>query len=60
MMPIGTPRVPYRNREEGTWQWVDIWNALVRSIYYSTLYIKLCDKERKKEKKMQTLVIFGC
>lgn len=30
MMPIGTPRVPYRNREEGTWQWVDIWNALVR------------------------------
>ncbi|CAN8294009.1 unnamed protein product [Cochlearia groenlandica] len=28
MMPIGTPRVPYRNREEGTWQWVDIWNAL--------------------------------
>ncbi|CAG7867186.1 unnamed protein product [Brassica rapa] len=30
MMPIGTPRVPYRNREEGTWQWVDIWNALYR------------------------------
>ena len=36
MMPIGTPRVPYRNREEGTWQWVDIWNALV-----SILYIQL-------------------
>ncbi|CAK9135963.1 unnamed protein product [Ilex paraguariensis] len=30
MMPIGTPRVPYRNPTEGTWQWVDIWNALYR------------------------------
>lgn len=30
MMPIGTPRVPYRNQAEGTWQWVDIWNALYR------------------------------
>ncbi|XP_057976984.1 ATP-dependent Clp protease proteolytic subunit-related protein 2, chloroplastic isoform X2 [Malania oleifera] len=30
MMPIGTPRVPYRNPEEGTWQWVDLWNALYR------------------------------
>lgn len=29
MMPIGTPRVPYRTPGEGTWQWVDIWNALV-------------------------------
>ena len=37
-MPIGTPRVPYRNREEGTWQWVDIWNALVS--IYSTLCIR--------------------
>ncbi|XP_022995667.1 ATP-dependent Clp protease proteolytic subunit-related protein 2, chloroplastic-like [Cucurbita maxima] len=30
MMPIGTPRVPYRNPGEGTWQWVDLWNALYR------------------------------
>nr|GMC63682.1 ATP-dependent Clp protease proteolytic subunit-related protein 2, chloroplastic [Ipomoea batatas] len=30
MMPIGVPRVPYRNRAEGTWQWVDLWNALYR------------------------------
>ncbi|KAL0324400.1 UNVERIFIED_CONTAM: ATP-dependent Clp protease proteolytic subunit-related protein 2, chloroplastic [Sesamum calycinum] len=30
MMPIGTPRVPYRNAAEGTWQWVDLWNALYR------------------------------
>lgn len=30
MMPIGTPRVPYRTPGEGTWQWVDIWNALYR------------------------------
>ncbi|KAL3619386.1 ATP-dependent Clp protease proteolytic subunit-related protein 2, chloroplastic [Castilleja foliolosa] len=30
MMPIGTPRVPYRNPAEGTWQWVDLWNALYR------------------------------
>lgn len=29
MMPIGTPRVPYRTPGEGTWQWVDLWNALV-------------------------------
>lgn len=29
MMPIGTPKVPYRTPGEGTWQWVDIWNALV-------------------------------
>lgn len=32
MMPIGTPRVPYRVPGEGTWQWVDLWNALV-SLY---------------------------
>jgi hypothetical protein len=30
MMPVGTPRVPYRTPGEGTWQWLDIWNALVR------------------------------
>ncbi|XAR66126.1 Endopeptidase Clp [Bertholletia excelsa] len=30
MMPIGTPRVPYRAPGEGTWQWVDLWNALYR------------------------------
>ncbi|RLN11398.1 ATP-dependent Clp protease proteolytic subunit-related protein 2, chloroplastic [Panicum miliaceum] len=30
MMPIGTPRVPYRTPGEGTWQWLDIWNALYR------------------------------
>lgn len=29
MMPIGTPRVPYRTPGEGGWQWVDIWNVLV-------------------------------
>ncbi|KAB2633918.1 ATP-dependent Clp protease proteolytic subunit-related protein 2, partial [Pyrus ussuriensis x Pyrus communis] len=28
MMPIGTPKVPYRTPGEGTWQWVDLWNAL--------------------------------
>lgn len=35
MMPIGTPKVPYRTPGEGTWQWVDLWNALVsyRSSY---------------------------
>lgn len=31
MMPVGTPRVPYRTPGEGTWQWLDIWNALVRT-----------------------------
>lgn len=36
MMPIGTPRVPYRTPGEGTWQWVDLWNALVR---YDNLYL---------------------
>ncbi|KAK8996658.1 hypothetical protein V6N11_081924 [Hibiscus sabdariffa] len=30
MMPIGTPKVPYRVPGEGTWQWVDLWNALYR------------------------------
>ena len=37
MMPIGTPRVPYRTPGEGTWQWVDLWNALVsvcNSLHY--------------------------
>jgi ATP-dependent Clp protease protease subunit len=30
MMPIGTPRVPYKTPGENTWQWVDLWNALYR------------------------------
>ena len=30
MMPIGVPKVPYRTPGEGGWQWVDIWNCLVR------------------------------
>ncbi|KAK7330702.1 hypothetical protein VNO77_24900 [Canavalia gladiata] len=30
MMPIGTPRVPYKSPGEGAWQWVDLWNALYR------------------------------
>ncbi|XP_027335367.1 ATP-dependent Clp protease proteolytic subunit-related protein 2, chloroplastic isoform X2 [Abrus precatorius] len=30
MMPIGTPKVPYLTPGEGTWQWVDLWNALYR------------------------------
>ncbi len=30
MMPIGVPRVPYRAPQAGGWQWVDIWNCLVR------------------------------
>lgn len=30
MMPIGVPRVPYRTPRENVWQWVDIWNCLVR------------------------------
>jgi hypothetical protein len=29
MMPIGTPRVAYRTPGEGTYQWIDLWNALV-------------------------------
>jgi len=29
MMPIGTPRVPYRTPGERSYQWVDLWNALV-------------------------------
>ena len=33
MMPIGVPRVPYRTPKEGGWQWVDIWNCLVRTFY---------------------------
>ncbi|KAK8584368.1 hypothetical protein V6N12_068612 [Hibiscus sabdariffa] len=28
MMPIETPKVPCRVLGEGTWQWVDLWNAL--------------------------------
>ncbi|KAL5064380.1 hypothetical protein RYX36_026117 [Vicia faba] len=30
MMSFGTPRVIYKTPGEGTWQWVDIWNALYR------------------------------
>ncbi|KAH0643163.1 hypothetical protein KY290_035449 [Solanum tuberosum] len=30
MMPIGTPKVPYRNPTDSSWQWVDLWNALYR------------------------------
>ncbi|CAH9132096.1 unnamed protein product [Cuscuta epithymum] len=30
MMPVGTPQVLYRNPVEGSWQWVDLWNALYR------------------------------
>ncbi|XP_022719618.1 ATP-dependent Clp protease proteolytic subunit-related protein 2, chloroplastic [Durio zibethinus] len=30
MMPMGTPKVPYRAPGQETWQWVDIWNALYR------------------------------
>lgn len=29
MMPVGTPKVLYKTPGEGTWQWVDLWNALV-------------------------------
>lgn len=27
---VATPQVLYRNPDEGTWQWVDLWNALYR------------------------------
>jgi Clp protease len=30
MMPMGVPRVPYRNPKHNMWQWVDIWNCLYR------------------------------
>ncbi|VFQ87604.1 unnamed protein product [Cuscuta campestris] len=30
MMCVATPQVLYRNPDEGTWQWVDLWNALYR------------------------------
>ncbi|KAI9076628.1 hypothetical protein K1719_041393 [Acacia pycnantha] len=30
MMAIGTPKVPYKTPGEGTWQWIDLWNALYR------------------------------
>eukprot|EP00850_Spirogloea_muscicola_P010254 SM000059S18731 [mRNA] locus=s59:703101:706408:- [translate_table: standard] len=33
MMPIGTPKVPYRTPGEGGWQWVDIWNYRERIIF---------------------------
>lgn len=40
MMPIGTPRVPYRNSAEGTWQWVDLWNALVSHVGFFTAKVE--------------------
>lgn len=43
MMPIGTPRVPYRTPGEGTWQWVDLWNALVGSLRHASF--KQCCEE---------------
>ncbi len=30
MMPIGVPKVPFRTPREGGWQWVDLWNCLVK------------------------------
>ena len=33
MMPIGTPKVPYRTPGEGGWQWIDIWNVLVSALF---------------------------
>ncbi|KAG0498885.1 hypothetical protein HPP92_003182 [Vanilla planifolia] len=30
MMPIGTPRVPYKTPGERSWQLIDLWNALYR------------------------------
>ena len=44
MMPIGTPRVPYRTPAEGTWQWVDLWNALV-SPYALQAYQRIYDTQ---------------
>ena len=38
MMPIGVPRVPYRSQKEGSWQWVDIWNCLVRFLLQAALW----------------------
>ena len=40
MMPIGVPRVPYRTPQSGGWQWVDIWNCLVR-LNFHLLYFCL-------------------
>lgn len=39
MMPIGTPKVPYRTPGEGGWQWVDIWNVLVSGSEKHFLYL---------------------
>jgi hypothetical protein len=30
MMPVGVPRVPYKLPKEGSWQWIDLWNCMVR------------------------------
>ncbi|XP_047981790.1 uncharacterized protein LOC125222932 isoform X2 [Salvia hispanica] len=32
MMPIGTPRLPYTNSVEGTWQWVDYFSHMMQSL----------------------------
>jgi hypothetical protein len=40
MMPIGTPRVAYRTPGEGSYQWIDLWNALVSC--YILIYIVNC------------------
>ena len=29
MMAVGVPRVPFRSKKAGGWQWVDIWNCLL-------------------------------
>jgi hypothetical protein len=29
MMPVGVPKVPYRSRKGGGWQWIDLWNCMV-------------------------------
>ena len=41
MMPIGVPRVPYRTPREGGWQWVDIWNCLVRRPALSAVRVQV-------------------
>ncbi|TYI15715.1 hypothetical protein ES332_A08G205200v1 [Gossypium tomentosum] len=49
MMPIGTPRVPYRVPCEETWQWVDLWNALEFSnqILATMLYLDSIDDNKR-------------
>lgn len=62
MMPIGTPRVPYRVPGEGTWQWVDLWNALVSHylFFYFTFCIIFIDQSSnllKLSKKLKVVVL---